>query len=153
MKKIAFLLLISLFQFTMNAQKSAKPSTKAKAKTPIKTEVSKPEVSKSDIAKPAFKFETEELDYGTIKKNADGVRFFKFKNIGNAPLIIEDVKGSCGCTIPTKPSEPIMPGKSGEIKVKYATDRVGAFIKTVTIVSNATDMPKVVKIKGEVTEN
>lgn len=150
MKKLALLLLISLFQFTMNAQNSVKSSAKAKTS---KSEVSKPEVSKSDISKPVFKFETEELDYGTIKRNADGVRFFKFKNIGNAPLIIEDVKGSCGCTIPTKPSEPIMPGKSGEIKVKYATDRVGKFIKTVTIVSNATDMPKVVKIKGEVTEN
>ncbi|MEN8765016.1 MAG: DUF1573 domain-containing protein [Wenyingzhuangia sp.] len=100
--------------------------------------------------KPVFKFDTEVINYGTIAREADGVRYFKFKNVGSAPLIIESVKGSCGCTVPTKPEEPIMPGKTGEIKVKYDTKRVGRFTKTVTIVSNATGQPKVLKIKGEV---
>ncbi|MDO6738890.1 DUF1573 domain-containing protein [Wenyingzhuangia sp. 2_MG-2023] len=100
--------------------------------------------------KPKMEFETEVIDYGTIKHNADGVRFFKFENTGSAPLIIKSVKGSCGCTVPTKPEKPIMPGEVGEIKVKYATNRVGRFTKTVTIVSNASEHPKVVKIKGEV---
>lgn len=101
-------------------------------------------------SKPKIEFESEIINYGTIKKNADGVRYFKFTNTGSAPLVIEKVKGSCGCTVPTKPEEPIMPGASGEIKVKYATNRVGRFVKTVTIVSNATEKPKVVQIKGEV---
>ena len=100
--------------------------------------------------KPKMEFETEVIDYGTIQQNADGVRYFKFTNTGGAPLIIEKVKGSCGCTVPTKPEEAIMPGKTGEIKVKYATNRVGRFTKTVTITSNATEKPKVVRIKGEV---
>ncbi len=104
----------------------------------------------SDGPKPTMEFETEVIDYGTIKHNADGVRFFKFTNTGAAPLEIESVKGSCGCTVPTKPEAPIMPGETGEIKVKYATNRIGRFTKTVTIVSNATDKPKVVRIKGEV---
>ncbi|MGY6647430.1 DUF1573 domain-containing protein [Wenyingzhuangia sp. IMCC45574] len=108
----------------------------------------KPE-SKTGL-KPQMKFETEVIDYGTIKKNADGVRYFKFENTGSAPLIIKSVKGSCGCTVPTKPEKPVMPGQTGEIKVKYATNRVGRFTKTVTIVSNATEKPKVVRIKGEV---
>jgi len=104
-------------------------------------------------AKPKMEFKTEVIDYGTIKKNADGVRYFKFKNTGSAPLVIKTVKGSCGCTVPTKPNQPIMPGQSGEIKVKYATNRVGRFTKTVTVVSNASDKPKVVRIKGEVLPN
>lgn len=106
---------------------------------------------KNDTAlKPQIKFETEVIDYGTIEYKSDGIRYFRFENTGSAPLIIEKVKGSCGCTVPTKPEDPIMPGETGEIKVKYATNRVGRFTKTVTITSNATDKPKVVKIKGEV---
>ncbi|MGY5350977.1 DUF1573 domain-containing protein [Wenyingzhuangia sp. IMCC45533] len=103
-----------------------------------------------DTLKPAFEFETEVIDYGKVAHNSDGVRYFRFTNVGSAPLIIESVKGSCGCTVPTKPEEPIMPGQSGEIKVKYATDRIGRFTKSVTIVSNASKQPKVVRIKGEV---
>mgnify|MGYP002063185881 CR=1 FL=1 len=66
-----------------------------------------------------------------------GVRIFKFKNTGNAPLIVSDVKSSCGCTIPKKPKDPIMPGESGEIEVKYDTKRVAPIRKTVTVISNA----------------
>ena len=68
-------------------------------------------------------------------------------------MIISNVKGSCGCTVPTKPEEPIMPGETGEIKVKYATNRVGPFSKTVTITSNAYEPTVVLKIKGRVLEN
>ena len=89
-------------------------------------------------------------DYGKIEKDADGKRSFVFTNTGNRPLIIENVKGSCGCTVPTKPEAPIMPGETGTIKVKYATNRVGRFSKTVTITSNASEPKKVVRIKGEV---
>ena len=67
-------------------------------------------------------------------------------------MIITSVKGSCGCTVPTKPEEPIMPGETGEIKVKYATNRVGPFAKTVTITSNAFESNKIVRVKGRVLE-
>lgn len=120
------------------------------ALVPILTFAQYADAPKNSGFKPQIEFETEVIDYGTIPHKADGVRFFRFKNTGDAPLIIESVKGSCGCTVPTKPEEPIMPGDSGEIKVKYATNRVGRFTKTVTIVSNATEKPKVVRIKGEV---
>ncbi len=103
-----------------------------------------------DADKPVFNFENETIDYGTIEKNADGNRVFKFTNNGNSPLIISSAKGSCGCTVPTYNKEPIMPGKAGEIKVKYATDRVGRFSKTVTLTSNASETKKVLRIKGEV---
>jgi len=95
-------------------------------------------------------FETEVIDYGTIEHNADGNREFKFKNTGKEPLIISNCTGSCGCTVPTWPKEPIKPGETAAIKVHYATDRIGAFEKTVTVTSNAKSATKVIKIKGNV---
>lgn len=97
-----------------------------------------------------FEFESEVIDYGTIDQNSDGVRAFKFKNVGNAPIVIGKVKGSCGCTVPTKPEGAILPGETGEIGVRYATDRLGAFSKTVTVTSNASEGTKVLTIKGKV---
>lgn len=101
---------------------------------------------------PVIKFEEETIDYGTIKRYADGVREFKFKNTGNAPLIINNCAGTCGCTVPNCPKEPIQPGESGSIKVKYATDRIGQFNKGVKIYSNASpaDQPIMIYIKGNV---
>jgi len=96
-------------------------------------------------------FETETIDYGTIAHNADGKREFVFVNNGTKPLIITNTTGSCGCTVPTTPKEPIAPGAKGVIGVKYATDRVGAFTKTVTVTSNAEGQPtKILTIKGTV---
>ena len=71
----------------------------------------------AETASGIFEFESEVIDYGTIKQNADGVRAFKFKNVGKSPIVITKVKGSCGCTVPTKPDGPIMPGESAEIGV------------------------------------
>ena len=62
-----------------------------------------------------IEFETTVIDYGTIEKGADGIRVFKFKNTGNAPLVVSAVKSSCGCTVPKKPEAPILPGEDGEI--------------------------------------
>lgn len=96
-------------------------------------------------------FESETIDYGTIAHNADGNRQFVFVNNGTKPLIITNTQGSCGCTVPTTPKEPIAPGAKGVIGVKYATDRVGAFTKTVTVTSNAEGQPtKILTIKGTV---
>lgn len=97
-----------------------------------------------------IKFEQETIDYGTIEKGADGTRVFVFTNTGKEPLIVTNAKGSCGCTVPTKPTDPIAPGQKGEIKVKYDTQRVGPFTKTVTINSNAKTAVKVLRIKGVV---
>lgn len=98
----------------------------------------------------AFKFENEILDYGTIENASDGNREFKFTNVGTEPLIISNAKGSCGCTTPEWPKEPIAPGKSASIKVHYDTKRTGNFTKTVTLTSNAVESTKVLTIKGSV---
>ena len=110
------------------------------------------EVKSTEVAvdpnAPVFEFETDVIDYGKIEQNADGVRVFKFKNVGKSPLIITRVQSSCGCTVPKKPSEPIMPGESGEIEVKYDTKRLNGFSKQITVFSNATEPTKKLRIKG-----
>lgn len=110
--------------------------------------VSAQEVSQ-DGAK--IKFDKEVHDYGTIKNGADGACTFDFTNTGNQPLIISNAKGSCGCTVPSWPKEPVNPGQTATITVKYDTKRTGAINKSVTITSNAVNEPtKVVRIKGNV---
>ena len=97
-----------------------------------------------------LEFETETLDYGTITQNSDGLRTFNFINTGNAALVISKVKTSCGCTVPSYSKEPILPGESGEILIKYNTKKLGVFTKTITVMSNAEGGNKILKIKGEV---
>lgn len=90
-------------------------------------------------------------DYGTIEQGANGECVFMVTNTGTAPLIISMCKGSCGCTVPSCPKEPIAPGATAEIKVKYDTNRVGPINKSVTITSNADNEPqKIIRIKGNV---
>lgn len=95
-------------------------------------------------------FETETIDYGSIAQNADGVRIFKFTNTGNAPVVISNVKTSCGCTVPEYKKTAILPNESSAIKVKYATSRIGVFSKQITVYSNAKTASKKLKIKGEI---
>ncbi len=120
MKHLFTLLFVGLISFSLNAQ--------------------------DKVAKIEFKDTT--IDYGTIEKGSNGVRTFEFTNTGNAPLIISKVSSSCGCTIPKKPDAPIMPGKTGEIEVKYDTNRVNPIRKTITVMSNADTPTVALKIKG-----
>lgn len=113
-------------------------------------------VPNADPNAPEMKFETEILDYGSIDYDANGIREFKFTNVGKSPLTISSVTGECGCTAttidgkPGWPQEPILPGKSGVIKVKYDTKREGRFDKNITISSNAKLATIKVRIKGEI---
>ena len=122
MKKLALIALVAFIGFTAQAQQ----------------------------AKISFTEDT--VDYGTITKGSDGVREFKFTNTGDAPLIISDVKSSCGCTVPKKPDGPIAPGASSTIQVKYDTNRVGPIRKTITVMSNASEPMVALKIKGQVAD-
>ncbi|MBD0832367.1 DUF1573 domain-containing protein [Aestuariibaculum sediminum] len=122
MKQLITILFVGLFSLSISAQ-----SKKAK-----------------------IEFKTETIDYGTIEKGADGVRVFEFTNTGEAPLVISSVTSSCGCTVPKKPKDPILPGKTGEIEVKYDTNRVMPIRKTITVISNAETPTVALKIKGEV---
>ena len=142
MKKIFLLAALTVFGVATTNAQTAKKTTKKAATTTVET----PKVEGAGMV-----FENETIDYGTIPHNADGKREFVFVNNGSKPLIIESTQGSCGCTVPTKPEGPIAPGEKATIGVKYATDRVGAFTKTVTVKSNATGQEtKVLTIKGTV---
>jgi hypothetical protein len=113
-------------------------------------------VPNMDPNAPEIKFENEVLDYGVIDYDSNGLREFKFTNAGKTPLTITGVQGECGCTTttidgkPGWPQEPVLPGKSGVIKVKYDTKREGRFEKNITVSSNARFSSVKVRIKGEV---
>ncbi|MES2545984.1 MAG: DUF1573 domain-containing protein [Bacteroidota bacterium] len=167
MKKIVLLVALAFLGTTVvSAQDKvvAKTTTKTEVKTTKKKSrkhtakvvapVAAVEVKKEamqQIEGAGMVFENETIDYGTIAHNSEPNRQFVFTNNGNKPLIITATAGSCGCTVPTKPEGEIAPGAKGVIGVKYATDRVGPFEKTVTVTSNAEGMPtKVIRIKGTV---
>lgn len=105
---------------------------------------------------PVMQFDNEVLDYGTVKFDGNGVREFKVKNVGKSPLTISNVQGQCGCTSttidgkPGWPQEPVLPGKTAIIRVKYDTKRPGPFEKNVTVTSNSKEPSKIIKIKGVV---
>lgn len=100
-----------------------------------------------------IEFKTETINYGTVVKGEDsGVRYFEFTNTGDAPLLITNVRSSCGCTVPSYPKTPIAPGKSDKIEVKYNM-ATGPISKTITVETNAVNKNKGVvplRIKGTV---
>ena len=101
-------------------------------------------------AQAKIEFKEETVDYGEVEYGGDGVRTFELTNTGNEPLVIEKATATCGCTVPEKPEEPIAPGETGILKVKYNTKKVGYIGKTITVYSNAEGSPHAVKIKGKV---
>lgn len=104
----------------------------------------------NDPNAPEIVFEKDVHDFGTIEYGGNGTYDFKFSNTGKTPLIISNARGSCGCTVPKWPKEPIGKGQSGSINVQYDTKRPGPFTKTITISSNAKSASKVITIKGVV---
>ena len=97
-------------------------------------------------------FESEVVDYGKIAQNENGLRVFKFKNTGTAPVVISRVKTSCGCTLASKPEQPVLPGETAQIEVNYDTKRIGKFSKSITVESNAKNPRMQLKITGEITK-
>ena len=125
MKKVFLTLVVALFGFAAQAQEQ-----------------------QADGAQ--INFEQKVINYGKIEKGGNGSRVFKFKNEGNEPLVLNSVRASCGCTTPKWTRERIAPGTEGEIIVKYDTNRLGNFHKTVTVQSNAASKTVVLTIKGQV---
>ena len=102
----------------------------------------------------AIKFEQDMYDYGTIKQQSNNTHHFKFSNTGDVPLVISNAQGSCGCTVPSWPKEPILPGATGEIEVVFTPKKgqVGKDEKTVTITANIPTKTYTLKIRANVTE-
>lgn len=93
-------------------------------------------------------FTSTVIDYGTIGQGSDPLRVFKFENTGTEPLVIKNARGSCGCTVPKWPKEPILPGEASQIEVRYDTKRIGKFTKTITLTTNEVGDKKILRIKG-----
>ncbi len=145
-KNILMFSALALFAISgIQAQESSKRITKATTPTVKEAVVQTPKTQG-----PGMLFESETIDYGTIAHKSNGNREFVFINNGTEPLIIKSASGSCGCTVPTWPKEPIAPGQKAVIGVGYDTNRTGAFTKTVTITTNIDDNKKVLTIKGNV---
>lgn len=128
--------IISLYAQTKPTATSTKPENK---NAPVMTF----DASVMSTGKPVY-------NYGTIQKGADGRCVFIFKNNGKEPLIITNTKSSCGCTVPSPPKYPILPGHTDSVAIKYNTKRLGKINKSVTITSNAKNSPIVLRIKGNV---
>lgn len=139
MKSLLTIFVLAALSFSATAQEAAKKEKTAKtAKTEKTAKQTQP-----------ITFKTLEINRPNIAYGADETFSFEFKNTGKTPIIISNVQTSCGCTTAEKPTEPIQPGKSSKISVKYDTKRVGDFTKTITVTTNVGE-PVVLTIKGKV---
>jgi len=147
-------------EHTTTAPNNTKPSVVAKpgvdlqpANTPQPPQPQKPKLASETRPKTTIQFSEMEHDFGDIYQDSKNEYIFKFKNTGNEPLIIENAVGSCGCTVPEYPKEPIKPGEEGEIKVVYSPGKQKAQQqKTVTITANTEPLTTQLKIKANVLE-
>lgn len=141
MKKVILAVSMFLFVAAANAQdKVAAPAT-----TPATPAV------QENKNQADFKFDVEEYNFGTIKQGESVTYDFNFQNVGKEPLVITEAHGSCGCTVPSWPKEPVGKGAKGQIHVVFnSTGKMGMQDKTVTITSNAKVGSKVLHLKGNV---
>lgn len=155
MKNLILLLAVFVFTvFTVSAQVSSSGRTDADKKAMEQKRQQEQARLKKEQAEnpnaPTIKFDKTVHDYGTMQQHGDGKCEFKFTNEGKEPLILSNVRSSCGCTVPTWPRQPILPGQSEMIKVKYDTKRVGMINKSIHVYSNAKVSPLTLKIKGKI---
>ncbi|HON53060.1 MAG TPA: DUF1573 domain-containing protein [Bacteroidales bacterium] len=108
--------------------------------------------SQTETKKPEVVFDSLTYNYGVIAKGSPGECSFKFTNKSKTPLILTNVKAGCGCTVPSWPREEIKPKHSGEIKIKYNTNNVGYFTKTISVYTNKQEEPIILTITGQVVD-
>ncbi len=130
MKKVVLSLMMMLFVVAAYAQQSAQIAS---------------------VNGPQITFEESEYSFGELQQGEKAEHVFTFKNTGSAPLVLSDVKTTCGCTASEWPKEPVAPGKSAQIKVTFnSAGKMGAQNKVVTIISNAVNAQEQVKMVGTV---
>ncbi|MBN2481285.1 MAG: DUF1573 domain-containing protein [Bacteroidales bacterium] len=134
MKKFLSVLTISIFYVSLSCSQSLQSD------------------NRNNIDGLAIRFEETEHDYGNIAEGGDGTYEFIFQNIGSEPLLLNNVRSSCGCTVPEWSKEPIPAGETGIIKVSYNTRITGSFSKSITVYTSADEKPVVLVIKGNVKE-
>ncbi|HBS88650.1 MAG: hypothetical protein A2W91_18590 [Bacteroidetes bacterium GWF2_38_335] len=135
MKQISFLAVLLFAVIFGNAQDAVK---KTNEKSEKKTSV--------------IVFEKTVYNYGTIAKGSEGTCEFIFKNAGKDPIVLQNVKATCGCTTPKWSKEPILKGEKGSIKVRYDTSKTGKFSKTISVYSNAKNSEVELRVEGTVVD-
>lgn len=147
MKKTIALSILSLSLLTLSCNENA-----AKKINDKNVEMAKQRDDKIKEGGPKLKFDKMEHDFGVINEGDIVETVFSFTNSGNSELIITSAKGSCGCTVPEWPKEPIMPGEAGEIKVKFnSSNKPNMQKKQVTLLTNTEQGKEILKITAEVT--
>ena len=125
------------------------PATPNATTTPTATTPAAPAVPAGPTT--TVEFEETTFDFGTVTDGEKVSHVYKFKNTGNEPLVITDAKGSCGCTVPSKPTEPIAPGDTGEITVEFnSKNKKGKRNQSVTITANTNPPQTIIRMTGEV---
>lgn len=147
MKKLILLVAIISVLFACSGNNDSQELTTDLINNP--NSASSSEVDKDEL--PFFEFVEEVVDFGTITQGEVVSTNFKFKNVGKSDLIISSAQGSCGCTVPEWPKEPIKPGEEGKIAVTFnSTGKQGKQNKTITLVANTIPNTKVIALKGDV---
>jgi len=146
MKKVIVLSILSLSLMTISCAENASKKIKSE-----NLELAKERDNEIKVGGAKIKFEKTEHDFGTINEGDIVDTVFSFKNSGKSELIITSAKGSCGCTVPEWPKEPIMPGEEGQIRVKFNSDKKPNLQqKTITLVTNTEQGKEILKIKAQV---
>lgn len=140
-KTILVLSAISMIAFT-----SCKENASSKIKSDNVAEAAQRDEAGKQI--PVMEFEKEEHDFGTIEQGTAQEAVFKFTNTGNAPLIITNATSSCGCTVPNPPKDPIAPGETGELMVKFNGSGQNQVSKTITVNANTEKGSELLRIKA-----
>jgi len=118
--------------------------------TNVQTQPAQTQPAPDPATLTAVKFAEEVFDFGTVKAGEPVEHVYKFTNTGDKPLTISNARGSCGCTVPDWPREPIAPGAEGEIKVRFdSKGKNGAQNKTVTVTANTEPQNTIIRITGD----
>lgn len=156
------ILMLAFMMFKGVGNSSSSSSSKSSDRDAARASLANPAAAKTDATKPAapaapvgpttnMDFSETEFDFGNLTAGESVTHMFKFKNTGKEPLVISNAKGSCGCTVPKWPKEPIAPGKSGEIEVKFdSKNKSGKQSKNVTITANTDPVNTILKISADV---
>jgi hypothetical protein len=153
MKKVFFSLICLGLSAAVASAQGVKPTAPPAPPTPAAVQAPPPPPAPPKVNPNAgkFKFAEETHDFGEVPEGPLAEYDFEFKNEGKEPIVIQEAHGSCGCTVPKWPQEPILPGQKGVIHVAYTSQgRPGPINKDVTINSNALQSPMVLHIKGNV---
>jgi len=152
MRNRAFLFLTAIaFLFACESSEQSQNGEEQLSTDLINNPETAAEGEKGEAKLPEFEFTEEVVDFGDISQGESVKKRFEFKNVGNSDLIISNASGSCGCTVPSWPRQPIRPGQKGVIDVEFNSEgKSGRQHKTVTLIANTVPNKKTLALKGNV---